>query len=130
MLKLGYTIGCSTVRDVLKRNHIPPTNDRSKKSSSWRSFLGHYASQMIACDFFTVETIRLQTLYVLFFIELKTRRVHHPEGTRRLYGSPYVYLGHPAGTKPRLGHTGLTGREGDREQTGINATGTFSNPRP
>lgn len=31
---------------------------------------------MLACDFFTVETLRLQTLYVLFFIELGTRRVH------------------------------------------------------
>jgi hypothetical protein len=29
----------------------------------------------VACDFFTVETIRLQTLYVLFFIQLNTRRV-------------------------------------------------------
>ncbi|RME47089.1 MAG: integrase [Chloroflexi bacterium] len=42
---------------------------------------------MLACDFFTVETIRLQTLYVLFFIELETRRVYlagvteHPDGT-------------------------------------------------
>jgi hypothetical protein len=31
---------------------------------------------MLACDFFTVETLRLQTLYVLFFIELGSRRVH------------------------------------------------------
>jgi putative transposase len=31
---------------------------------------------MLSCDFFTVETIRLQTLYVLFFVELGTRRVH------------------------------------------------------
>ena len=29
----------------------------------------------MACDFYTVETIRLKTLYVLFFIELGTRRV-------------------------------------------------------
>jgi len=29
-----------------------------------------------ACDFFTVETAWLKTLYVLFFIELGTRRVH------------------------------------------------------
>ncbi len=31
---------------------------------------------MLACDFFTVETLHLQTLYVLFFIELRSRRVH------------------------------------------------------
>jgi putative transposase len=43
---------------------------------TWRSFLGHYAGQMLGCDFFTVETIRFQTLYVLFFIELGTRRVY------------------------------------------------------
>ena len=36
----------------------------------------HYKEQVLACDFFTVETIWFQTLYVLFFIELGSRRVH------------------------------------------------------
>jgi hypothetical protein len=35
-----------------------------------------HQQQLLACDFFTVETLRLQTLSVLFFIELGTRRVH------------------------------------------------------
>ncbi len=34
------------------------------------------ASGILACDFFTVETLLLKTYYVLFFIELETRRVH------------------------------------------------------
>jgi putative transposase len=41
---------------------------------------------MLACDFFTVDTVFLGQLYVLVFIELDTRRVHlagitfHPSG--------------------------------------------------
>ncbi len=86
LIKLGYSMGGSTVQDVLGRKHVPPSHRRRKSGSSWRSFLGYYAGQMIACDFFTVETIRLQTLYALFFIGLGTRRVHlagctpHPAG--------------------------------------------------
>jgi hypothetical protein len=36
----------------------------------------HYKAQMLACDFFTIETVWLKTLYVFFFIQLGTRRVH------------------------------------------------------
>ena len=42
----------------------------------WREFLRAHAESMIACDFFTVETLWLGRLYVLFFVELGTRRVH------------------------------------------------------
>jgi transposase InsO family protein len=49
---------------------------RARHRSTWRAFLGQHQQQLLACDFFTVETLRLQTLYVLFFIELGTRRVH------------------------------------------------------
>ena len=76
LLKLGYDIGRSTIREVLKRKHVPPAPERRKQGSSWRTFLRHYQDQMLACDFFTVETAWLQTLYVLFFIELGSRRVH------------------------------------------------------
>lgn len=76
LLKLGYNIGRSTIRAVLKRYQIPASPSRTKKSSSWRSFLRQHQQQLLACDFFTVETLCLQTLYVLFFIELGTRRVH------------------------------------------------------
>lgn len=38
--------------------------------------MSHYKAQILACDFFTIETVWLKTLYVFFFIELGTRRVH------------------------------------------------------
>jgi putative transposase len=74
LLKLGYRVDPSTVRNVLRRHQLPPAPKRGH--SSWRTFLNHYRTQMLACDCFTVETVNLQTLYVLFFIELGTRRVH------------------------------------------------------
>ncbi len=74
LLKLGYDVGKTTIKEILPRHGIPPVPERGR--SSWRAFLKHYRHQMIACDFFTVETVLLRTLYVLFFIELGTRRVH------------------------------------------------------
>ena len=75
LTKLGYTLGRSTVRDVLKRHSIPPAPTRRRHSSTWRTFLHRHYDQILACDFFTVDTLFLKTVYVLFFIELGTRRV-------------------------------------------------------
>jgi putative transposase len=43
---------------------------------SWRQFLRQQATSMLACDFFTVGTLSLRRFYVLFFLELESRRVH------------------------------------------------------
>ncbi len=76
LLKLGYTLGRSTVRDILKRQHIEPAPERSKNAGNWSTLLSHYGQQILATDFFTVETAWLKTLHALFFIELGSRRVH------------------------------------------------------
>lgn len=73
--KLGYTISRSAVRDVLKRHGVPPAPQRGPRSESWRTFLARHKDQVLVCDFFTVETLFLKTVYVLFFLEVGTRRV-------------------------------------------------------
>ena len=70
LFKLGYDIGRTTIKDVLKRRGVPPAPERAQRGSTWHSFLRHYQDQILACDFFTVETAWLKTLYVVFFIEL------------------------------------------------------------
>ena len=74
--KLGHPLGRSTVRGVLRRHGVPPAPTRRRQPSTWRAFLRRQQDQLLACDFFTVETLCLQTIFVLFFIELGTRRVH------------------------------------------------------
>jgi transposase InsO family protein len=74
LLKLGVRVSPSTVRRLLVAAGLTPAPRRS--GPSWREFLRRQATSMLACDFFTVETIMLRRYYVLFFIELGSRRVH------------------------------------------------------
>ena len=74
--KVGVDVSATTIRTVLLRHGVPPSSERSRQGSSWRTFLSHYKGQFLACDFFTVEALTLQTSYVLFFIEHGTRQVH------------------------------------------------------
>jgi hypothetical protein len=74
LLKLDVRIFATTVRTILIRNGLDPAPRRA--GPTWTEFLQSHAAGILACDFFTVETLLLRTLYVLFFIELSTRRVH------------------------------------------------------
>jgi putative transposase len=82
---LGYAVAPSTVWSILNRAGVDPAPRRS--AQTWREFLRAPAASVLACDFFTVDTVALQRVYVLFVIELDLRRVHflgvtkHPTGT-------------------------------------------------
>ncbi len=70
---LGLAASPTTVRKVLVCAGVPPAPERA--TQPWRSFLHQQAASVLACDFFTVETLGLQRIYVLFFISLTTRRL-------------------------------------------------------
>jgi putative transposase len=74
LLKLGCRCSHGTIRNVLRRHGLQPAPRRSHRS--WRDFVRQHADQILAVDFFTVETVWLQRLHVLFFIELGSRPVH------------------------------------------------------
>jgi len=73
-MKLEIRISATTVRAILLRHGLQPAPRRA--GPTWTEFLRSQAAGILATDFFTVETIRLKTIFVLFFIELQTRRVH------------------------------------------------------
>jgi putative transposase len=79
--KLGIRVGASTVRRILRRAGLGPAP--RENGPTWSEFLRAQGSGVLACDFFTAESVFLKTLYVLFFIELSTRRVHLAGTTSR-----------------------------------------------
>ena len=77
---LGIRVGATTIRSLLRRHGLGPAPRR--EGPTWSEFLRAQAEGIIACDFFSVETAFLRTIYVLFFIELGTRRIHITKATR------------------------------------------------
>ena len=73
LLKLGVKVSSTTIATVLRRSGLGPA---PRHGPTWREFIRQQAAGILACDFLTVETITLKTLYVLVWIELGTRRVH------------------------------------------------------
>jgi putative transposase len=74
LARLGYHIAPSTVWRILKRAGIDPAPRRA--GPTWQQFLAAQAHSIVAVDFFHVDTVLLRRLYVLFMLELATRRVH------------------------------------------------------
>jgi putative transposase len=75
---LGITISRNTVKSILKTHGIEPAPKRGK-GMSWATFIKVHFGEIVATDFFTVERLRpfgLVRFYVLFVIDIQTRRVH------------------------------------------------------
>jgi putative transposase len=71
---LGVQVSATAIRTTLRRHGLDPAPRRA--AGTWRAFLRQQAAGIVACDLLTVDTVWLRRLYVLFFIEHDTRRVH------------------------------------------------------
>jgi len=71
--KVGMSVSASTVRRILRAKRVPPAPRRG--GMTWSAFLRAHAGGVLACDFFTVDTVLLRRFYVFFFLEVSTRRV-------------------------------------------------------
>jgi putative transposase len=81
---LGVRVSATSVRRILRRYGLGPAPRRA--GPTWTQFLKAQARGLLAMDFFTVETVGLTRLYVLFVVEVQSRYVHlagitaHPTG--------------------------------------------------
>jgi putative transposase len=84
LAQMGVALAPSSVWAILRRHGVEASPGRT--GPSWAEFLRAQAKATLATDFFTVDTVLLHRLYLLFFVELDTRRVYlagitaHPVG--------------------------------------------------
>jgi transposase InsO family protein len=77
LANLGQRVSDQTVGNILRRHGVPPAPKR-KHTTSWKDFIRAHMDVLVGTDFFTVEVLTLKglvTYYVLFFIQLESRRV-------------------------------------------------------
>jgi hypothetical protein len=86
---LGHQIGRNTVKRVLERHGLEPAPARGKRMP-WKTFLRTHLGAIAVADFFSVEVPTLTGLvryFVLFVIDLQTRRVQIGGVIRQPYGA-------------------------------------------
>ena len=75
---MGYMVSDQTVGNILKHHNLPPAPER-KKTTTWRKFIRSHWDILVATDFFITEVWTksgLVTYYILFFIQVGSRKVH------------------------------------------------------
>ncbi len=85
---LGHDLGRNTIKRILADAGIEPAPERGKRTT-WKTFLKAHWGAIAAMDFFTVEVLTWRGLvryFVLFAIDLKTRRVHIAGIVHEAYG--------------------------------------------
>jgi putative transposase len=85
---LDHDLGRNTIKRILVDAGLEPAPQRSKRTS-WKTFLKAHWGAIAAIDFFTVEVLTLRGLaryFMLFAIDLKTRRVHIAGIVHEAYG--------------------------------------------
>lgn len=114
LAKLGVGVAANTIKAILARKGLGPA---PRRGPSWSEFLRAQADGILACDFFTVETAFLRTLYVLFFIEVGTRRIHITSATRNPDGTFCAQQARNLAMDEQLEHVRFLIRDRDAKYT-------------
>ena len=84
LLKLGIRVGKRTIQKIIATLEPEPRAG----GQQWQTFLKNHLPELLACDFFTIETVLFKTYYVFFVLKLQNRELLHlpPPSIQRPYG--------------------------------------------
>ena len=77
LLKLGIKVSKRTIQKIIDKI----SKEQKENGQSWSTFLKNHLPEILACDFFTIQTVLFKTYYVFFVIKLETRELLHIRST-------------------------------------------------